>query len=379
MKVLQLCKYFPPEWGGIEKVSFDLVHDLSKKDIKIDSLAFCSKGANRVERIFGNRLIRCRTILKLASTPFSLTYFMIFIKINRQYDIIHVHLPNPLALILISIFAKRFKGKIIIHWHSDIVSQKLLYRLIKPFETLTLRRATKIIATSTNYLQNSKPLSKFLFKCEVIPLGIEHDDYKLVESEFKKVTEEFSGLFVILAVGRLVSYKGFQYLINSASVLPKDCIIVIVGQGPLKSSLNKLICQNKLEGKVILKGKLDSTELNALYKRANIFCLPSIERSEAFGVVLMEAMIHRCALIATNIKGSGVNFVNKHQYSGINVDPRNSAAIASAIIELKENPELLRKYSEHAFDRGVSTFSRRTMTDKIINLFKGISSPGVKA
>ena len=126
MKVLHLGKLCPPNEGGIEVFSFDLLEALNKKGIKADLVCF---GGATKEDIYNNfKFFACKTNLKLNAAPLSYDYIKTFRKIVWDYDIIHVHSPNPLAEILTLITNK----KVIIHWHSDIVKQKISYLFYKP-------------------------------------------------------------------------------------------------------------------------------------------------------------------------------------------------------------------------------------------------------
>ena len=164
MRVLHLGKLCPPKEGGIEVFSYDLLEYLNKKGIKSDLLCFGDK--NQEEYFKGFKYFSCKMNLKLRSAPISYEFIKTFRKIEKDYDIIHIHSPNPLAEILSLITRK----KVIIHWHSDIVKQKILLKFYRPFQKAALEKANKIICTSPQYLNTSKQLENYTEKAVIIPL-----------------------------------------------------------------------------------------------------------------------------------------------------------------------------------------------------------------
>lgn len=226
-----------------------------------------------------------------------------------------------------------------VHWHADVRGgQGLLLRTGYPFYALferrLLRRARRIIATSEAYLRSSPTLRPHRDRCVVVPLGL--DPQRLVvrpaagpDAQGRERT--------VLAAGRLARYKGFEYLIRAAALLP-ELNVEIVGSGPCRARLEAEIRRHGLEGRVRLSGYLPDAELQARMARAGVFCLPSIHRSEAFGVVLLEAMSLGTPLVSTAIPGSGTGWVNRDGETGRVVPPADAQALAQALRELLEDP-----------------------------------------
>lgn len=369
MNILHIGKYYPPSFGGIEKVSFDLVKTLNEKGINTDVLCFNHNPGTQVETK-PYKIFRSSTITSAFSSPLSLSIFRILRQIQSDYDIIHLHLPNPMgAAALQSI---QFKGKIILHWHSDIIRQKILKIFYKPFQIRLLKRADSIIVTSQNYLEGSKDLEPYRNKCTVIPIGISNSEFinnKTFRNEIKK---KYEGKKVILSIGRLIYYKGFEYLVEAAKNLPTDYVVIIGGTGVLENKLLNQIQNSNLQNKVTLLGEIPFECLGEYYKRADVFCLPSIERSEAFGVVLIEAMSFGCPVISTNIPGSGVTWVNVHNETGLVVEPKNAKELARAIIKIIGNEIVRTKFSKNAISRYNSQFQLKLMTKRTIQLYNSL-------
>lgn len=367
MRVLHIGKYYPPYFGGIEKVNFDLVESLNAFGIPTDVLCFNHTSGTQIDND-RYKVIRCSRLLKAFSTPISWAIFKQLKLIHKEYDIIHIHLPNPVAAIALQTIA--FKGKIVLHWHSDIVNQKKLKYLYAPFQNAILKRADKIIVTSTNYLNASIDLKPYRSKCQVIPIGIDHAEFLSNELTAAELSERYAGRKVVFSLGRLIYYKGFEYLIEAACSLPDDYIILIGGVGKLLPQLEKQIKDLNVDNKVKLLGKIPVDELAAYYQLANIFCLPSNERSEAYGVVLVEAMSFGCPIIACDIPGSGVTWVVNHGRNGIIVPVNDAMKLAFAIQEIMETEDMAGNFREQSLLRYRTIFSKEQMISSLIHLYK---------
>ena len=368
MRVLHIGKYYPPFLGGIEKVNYDLVEGLNKEKVKTD--VFCFNHKTKTKTVIEEdsyKIIRTSLFTIKFSTPISLSIFKNLLRIYKDYDIIHIHMPNPIAALAFQFLP--YKGKIILHWHLDIVKQKTLKVIYKPFQTHLLKKADAIIVTSLEYLNHSKDLKPFLKKCHVIPIGI--DNYYLKENlEFrKKLQQKYQGKKIIFSLGRLIYYKGFEYLIEAAKELDDDCIIFIGGLGPLKESLEIQIQKSDLEDKVKLIGKIPESEIGEYYHSATLFCLPSIERSEAFGIVLVEAMSCGCPLISTAM-GSGTSWVNKNNNTGLVVPAKDASEMALAIQKIVKENTLRNTFSKNCLFRFKNEFRLETMIQRALKLYR---------
>jgi glycosyltransferase involved in cell wall biosynthesis len=363
MKVLHLGKLCPPNEGGIEVFSFDLLEALHKKGIKADLLCFGE--TTREDNYNGFKCFVCKTNLKFNAAPISYDYIKTFRKIVRHYDIIHVHSPNPLAEILTLITDK----KVIINWHSDIVRQKISYFFYKPIQQKVLKKADKIIATSPEYLNTSKQIKNYKHKIIAIPLGLNPKRLNINEEDLRKfdeIKEKINNKKVVLAVGRLVEYKGFEYLVEASQFLKDDIIVLIAGGGPMYGTLKNKIEKLNLKDKILLLGRVDN--VSVYMKNCDVLCLPSISRNESFGLVLVEALYFGKPLVTTNVEGSGMNYVNKHNETGLIVPPKNSKALAEAINTILSNEKLYEKFSKNALER-FKEFEIDLVADRIIEVY----------
>lgn len=366
MKILHIGKYYPPSFGGIEKVNYDIVEGLNAEGIQTDVL--CSNHTKG--NVFTNnfyKIYRVHTLKVVASTPLSYSFVSTLKKIQNEYDIIHIHLPNPMANL--AVFLTRPKAKIILHWHSDIIKQRKLMILYKPLLDWLLRKATSIVVTSPTYVEGSSTLKKYKDKITCIPIGVDGNELTIKRSVFDNLKEIYKDKKIIFTLGRLVYYKGFEYLIEASKSLPDDTIILIAGIGELKDKLQKQIHSYNLEDKVKLLGKIPFEELGAYYQLCDIFCLPSTERSEAFGVVQIEAMAFGKPVISTSIKGSGVDWVNLNNVSGIIVPPKDANKLAEAIIELLTDEKKYQQLSIGSRKRYEEVFTKEKMVEEFEKLY----------
>ena len=367
MKILHLGKYYPPYFGGIEKVNFDLVEELNKCSITTDVLCF-NDGTNGLIKEKHYKIYRANNLFTAFSTPFSLSYIKIFKRIHHQYDIVHIHLPNPGATLALQ--SVNFKGKIVVHWHSDIIKQKILKRFYVPFQKALLKRADSIVVTSPPYLEGSKDLMPFKHKCHVIPIGINKHDLFSDEDFLNSLKEAYAGKKIIFSLGRLIYYKGFNYLVEAAKDLPDNYIILIGGVGEMEKELKSMIHEQGLESKVKLIGKIGDNDLGSYFQICDVFCLPSIEKSEAFGVVQIEAMSFGKPVISTNIADSGVPWINENGKTGITVHPKNPAELSQAIKTIVTDLSLSKKLGENGRLKYQNEFTVGKMTDKTIELYR---------
>jgi glycosyltransferase involved in cell wall biosynthesis len=283
LRVLHLGKYFHPDRGGIESVVKDIVQGTVRAGCDVTVLCLGRVDDLREEHFCAARVVRAPIWRVVASQPLGWKYFRESLRRARDFDIVQVHTPNMLAAL--AIVLAQVRGKVIVHWHADVVNHGLLGMLLRPLEWLMLRRADAVVATSQAYADTAPRLHAFKHKVHIVPIGVA-DPKKSNEDRERgsRVGDRFAVLDdvpLILAVGRLVPYKGFDVLIDAARELQCDCRILIVGDGECRSELEARVRDLHLSDKVILAGRLDDEALSAAFQRAAVFCLPSRTRAEA--------------------------------------------------------------------------------------------------
>lgn len=369
MRILQLGRYYPPHMGGIETVIFEITEGLNGRGIQCDVLCSNKTAALEISKYPNYVVIRTSSLANFLSTSISFQLISQLRKIIANYDIVHLHHPDPMATLALLLCNPR--TKIVVHWHSDIVRQKFALFFYKPIQNLLIRRSDKIIATSANYAKSSQHLKHCQHKIEIVPIGI-RADFKLNKTRLQELRDKYKGRKVIFSLGRHVYYKGFEYLVESATFLGDDYMILIGGEGPLYNELDHKVRSLGLSSKVQLLGKISPDDMAPLFELCDIFCMSSVERSEAFGVVLIEAMSFGKPVVATNIPGSGVNWVNAHNETGLNVEPKNPRALADAFVEICSDRERYNLFSARSKERFESTFTRGQMLKSLITLYSNL-------
>lgn len=364
MKILQTVKLYSPWIGGVEKVAQDTAEGFANRGHEVTVLCCQPKGKGKSEVINGVKAIRSSSFGIFRGMPLSISFINDFFKSIRDTDIIGLHLPFPLADF--ALWLTNTDKKIIVHYHSDIVRQKYLGMIAKPFLTNTLKKAYKIIVSNDNLASNSKVLAPYKNKIIVIPYGF--DIEKGIGFLNKTKQKEFKDRYgnYVLFVGRLSYYKGVEYLITSMKDV--DARLVIVGKGAEKDKLMKLIHLNNLGSKIIFLEDMKDEDLYNIMAAANSLVLPSIFPSEAFGLVLIEAMSLGTPIISTEL-GTGTSWINQDGKTGFVLPPRDSKALAIAINKILLNKLLREKLSEQGIIRS-NIFRKNTMMDSVEEIYK---------
>jgi rhamnosyl/mannosyltransferase len=284
-------------------------------------------------------------------------------------DLVHIHLPNPTALL--SYFLSGHKGRMVVTWHSDAIRQKTLSRLFEPFQRLVLRRCSALIASSPNYLASSRLLWQNRSRCHVIPHGIAVERVRRLEAVQVEAIRGRYGPRVVLSVGRLVYYKGIEYLIEAMGQVRGR--LLVLGDGPLRGRIEMKIRSLGLEDRVELLGEV--ADAVPFYQACDVFVLPSIARSEAFGIVQLEAMACGKPVVNTQLP-SGVPFVSVDGVTGITVTPGQPGPLADAINYLFDDPARGVAYGQAALRRVREEFSAEKMADRTLALYDRVMSGG---
>lgn len=363
--ILQLGKFYPIK-GGVEKVAYDLMTGLSGKEIHCDMLCATVAGKGRTLRLNAYaKLMECHSWGKAAATMIAPSMITTLRKVCPSYDIVHVHHPDPMAALALALSG--YKGKVVLHWHSDIQKQKYLLKLYRPLQDWLLRRADLIVGTSPVYLDESPFLKNVQQKTVCLPIGVPPI---LPEPEAAdKIRQQYGGKKIVFALGRLVAYKGFTHLVEAARFLKDDYVVLIGGTGALEQALCQQIKRLGLENKVVLLGRIPDRDLPAYFGACKVFCLPSVQKTEAFGIVQIEAMSCGKPVVATRIPQSGVSWVNKHGVSGLNVMPGNAGELARAIQDIADNEAVYDKYSRSAKNRYWNIFTDEHMISKCKRIY----------
>ncbi|MBI4514609.1 MAG: glycosyltransferase [Deltaproteobacteria bacterium] len=362
LRVLHVGKYYPPHAGGIETHLSALCGGL-RRLVDVEIMVASEDGTSREEAVDGVPVTRVATMMDVASAP--VCPGMVRGIRATQADIIHLHLPNPAAVL--AYLASGRNLPLVASYHSDIVRQKVLGRGFAPFLQRFLRRCVAIIVASPNYLDSSPVLQRHRQRCRVIPYGIAGADFR--ESDERQVDgiRQRYGSPLILSVGRLVYYKGLPYLIRAMGQV--GARLLIVGDGPLRAILEQEAAALEVSDRVIFLGPVP--DVRPYYHAADVFVLASVARSEAFGIVQLEAMASGVPVVNTWLK-SGVPFVSRNGRTGLTVPPEDPDALADAINLLLADKELRARCGAAARRRVQEDFSVETMVERTAQLYREV-------
>ncbi|RYE41889.1 MAG: glycosyltransferase [Hyphomicrobiales bacterium] len=350
LRVLHIGKFFPPYLGGMEVFLSDLI--AAQRAQGIDASALVHGTPQQDDPAW---LLRVPVQFNLVYAPIALGFRKALGRAIRRFnpDVLHLHLPNNSALWALTLPAAR-KVPCVVHWHSDVVvsdiklSVALAYWLYKPFEHAVLDRAQMVFVTSPPYLEASRALRAWRSKCTVVPLGMSLREVRPPDEMPPHLRWSPSTSLRLLSIGRLTYYKGFETLIEAVQALA-GVELLIAGEGELREPLTALIRNTTPAGqtpRVRLLGAVDEPQKHGLLRDCDIFCLASRERTEAFGIVLLEAMMHSRPCIVTDLPGSGMPWVIAQARAGLHVPIEDVESWRSNIARLHHDKRLRRQLGD---------------------------------
>ena len=360
--ILHVGKFYPPHPGGMETHLQNLVSYESQR-LQVEVLVSNSAKETVSEYRDGGRITRLATFGSIASMP--ITPSLLQHMRGRHDNIVHLHMPNPAAAM--AYMLSGHPGRLIVTHHGDTTGRALLRRISDPWVRATMRKAETIIISSQRYLDSSEELTEFRHKCQVIPLGIELSSQPQPPPEQITALRTQYGDQLLLAIGRLVPYKGFATLIRALQHVP-GATLLLIGTGPLLEDLKTLAHEVGVADRVHFLGFVDN--LQPYFHAARLFVLSSITRAESFGLVQLEAMATGLPVINTDLP-SAVPEVSLHGVTGITVPPADEMALAHAAQALLGNAALRQQYGNAARLRA-GVFNAQVMGEKTEEIYRRV-------
>lgn len=376
MKVLCFGRFYDEIPGGIQTHVAHLFEALENK-IEFVHLVPSRDFTKAQLLLHGHPVIRTSSLNLDGSLVISPSLITEAIKLHKKYqfDLIHLHFPDPMSHVASLALPSDIPR--IISWHADITRQKILKHLYRPLLKRAINQAANIIVATPAHITNSPALSRLHEnKLSIINYGFNLNRILKFHPETARIKIQFPG-FRIFALGRHVYYKGFDVLIKAVHQLPIDTQILIGGIGPFTESWKALVASEGLNKRIHFLGLVPDEVLPAYYQACDIFCLPATSPAEAFGIVQVEAMAAGKPIVSTRLN-NGVDFVNQHRTTGLTVEPNNVNALANTLNELLANPILRQQLGEQARYRALNTFSLEPMGQKTFELYQQVIAENKK-
>ncbi|SKA90083.1 rhamnosyl/mannosyltransferase [Thiothrix eikelboomii] len=370
MKILCFGRFYDKFPGGIQTHIAHLFAALNNK-VEFVHLVPSRDFTKAQLSLHGYPVIRTPSLNIDGSLAISPTLVTEAIKLHKKYqfDLIHLHFPDPMSHLASLALPSDIPR--IISWHADITRQKILKHFYHPLLNKAINQAATIVVATPAHITSSPELSHLHEnKLSIIHYGFDLNRFLKSHPKTEKIKNQFPGLR-IFALGRHVYYKGFDILIRAVHQLPVDTQILIGGLGPLTEIWKKLAASEGLHERIHFLGLVPDEVLLAYYQACDIFCLPATSSAEAFGIVQVEAMAAGKPIVSTRLN-NGVDFVNQHGTTGLTVEPNNVNALADGLNKLLANPILRQQLGEQARYRAINDFSLETMGQKTFELYQQV-------
>ncbi|MDH3377333.1 MAG: glycosyltransferase [Gammaproteobacteria bacterium] len=370
MRILHVYKQYTPTRGGGITAAQSIIEGLRGR-VESTVLAATHRGFGDRLRINGTDVHKVFSVGYFNSMPLAPT-LPLWVHIHaRQADIIHIHLPFPIADVAVNLWKLRIP--VVLHWHSEIVQQRIMKKLLRPMLSRTLRRAHAIIVGSPRHTEFCDDLAPFLEKCRVIPYGIDLQFWQNPSEATQREIDTLRARYprMVLFTGRLVAYKGLRYLLEAMT--RNDADLVIIGDGPLSNALRAQADSLGIERRVHLLGEVSDSTLMAFYHACKVFVLPSIWPNEAFGLCQLEAMACRTPIVNTHLS-TGVPWVARDGLEALTVATENSVELANAINRILDTPEIAAALAARGLDRVQSKFDRKHTNERIFGLYTELAN-----
>lgn len=382
MKIAIITSTFPPYPGGIGNVAASNAKELAKLGHEVTVFTPLYKPVK--EEVTEVTIKRVPPLFKYGNAAFvpALSWML------KGFDIIHIHYPFFGGAETVWLYKRKFKkrgAKIILHYHMDVVGEgifKLIFKFHKIFILPKIvKMSDKVIFTSMDYGQHSdlaKRLKKKPEKFVEVSNGVDSKSFQPKDKDQTLLTkhEIKTNEKIVLFVGGLDKahyFKGVPYLIEAMSRLRQSSYewkLIIVGEGELKKDYINLVNQFKMHFKTIFTGYVPNDDLPKYYNLADVVVLPSIDKSEAFGLTLVEAMSCGKPVIATDL--AGVRSVVTDGMDGFLVKPKDINDLSAKINYFLTNPDSIFEFGRAGRRKVKAKYDWGIIGDKLNELYKNL-------
>lgn len=366
MRALHAYKIYRPDvYGGIPNVIATLG---GIEGVKRLVLVARGLGLRRQFRDGADDITAVTSFGTLLSTPMAPSYPFVFARRARAADLIVHHVPFPLVDIGL-LLGLPSSAALVVHWHAEMIGRPFLARLIGPIIRHTLERADRIVVSDPIMIERSRLLARFAGKCVTVPYGCDVDYWHALDDSDREAVERIKASHpkLVVAVGRLVSYKGFEVLVRAMQSV--DAQAVIIGEGALRSELEALAVQLGVAGKVTFAGGWPRDQVRQYFHAADVFAFPSVTGAEAFGIAQIEAMAAGLPVVNTSV-GTAVPRIARDGLEALTVQPGDPAAMALAIRRLIADNQLARRLGSAGYQRARAEFGESRFRARMAEVYR---------
>jgi glycosyltransferase involved in cell wall biosynthesis len=361
LRIVQTPARFPPARGGVEKYVHELAKELIAQGNEV--LVVCADepraGSNLSDSVDE---IRLPYIGKVANT--NITTKLLATLMREKFDVIHTHIPTPWSADISALVSLLKRKPLFVTYHNDIAGEGSA-RVIASLYSWTLLhlvlwRAKEIFITQPRYMEYSRHLRFHKSKVSVVPLGV--NDPLEVNAAARKSDQ----ILFVSVLDKHHKYKGLDFLLDAVARVRQrhpTATLVVVGDGELVPTYKRLAATLGIEDSVEYRGHVPDAELAEMYATSGIFVLPSLNRLEGFGIVALEALSYGTPVITTPFAGSSQLIAEND--AGLIVPPRDSTALAGALLTLLDNEAETRSMGRRGAKIVNSTFSWKSIARHI--------------
>jgi glycosyltransferase involved in cell wall biosynthesis len=368
LRILHAYKIYRPDIeGGIPAVMSSLAQ--GSDAITTHSILSARRfGAARRYTLDGVPVEAVASLGTLFSTPLAPGYIPAFVRRARSADVVVHHAPLPLndAAILLGL---PDDTALIVYWHADVIGYPSLRRLVAPLIRRALARADRIVVSGQPMIDHSEFLRPHAEKCAVLPYGMDLDYWRTLDADGRARADELERQQPrhIVALGRLVGYKGYDALIRAMQTV--DGHATIIGEGPLLADLQRQATELGVSSRIRFAGRLPRDEIKRLFHSAQVFAFPSVTEAEAFGIVQIEAMATGLPIVNTNLPTT-VPLVARHNLEALTVAPGDPQALSQALNCILDDPALGGRLGSAGQQRAMSEFDQAAFRTRMTAIYE---------
>jgi glycosyltransferase involved in cell wall biosynthesis len=355
MRISIVNSFFPPWRGGAETYVYNLSKHLKERGHEVTVICSSPPFEPGMQFVDGVKVERLRMCGKLYGTPIMPELFQKLM--GEQADIIHANFPSPYIACLASTISRIRGVPAVLTWHNDLPPVTRIARILVTAHDqlvlpLYLPQFSSIIATSKLYAETSQILEAHKDRVVVIPNGVDTQRFNpdIPGDEIRSRLGVDRGK-IVLFVGALTQwhrYKGLDVLIKSIALLKNagsQLRLLVVGGGELQVEYVQLAGELGVRDRVIFAGNVPDGDLPKYYACADVLALPSKDRSEGFGLTILEANATGKPAIGTTV--GGIPSVIRDGYNGLLVLPNDPRTLADVIRKGLADDDLLERMGKN--------------------------------